>query len=250
MKMHDALPYFCGLTTTTVSSTTTVASTTTVPNEDPMDPPPDKKQEFIDCPHVSGDAENYFSLAKEVGCSERLPSEEFADWLSGCDPVCQRVKAQAFVNLKDSEEASEFFYAQIESKWAKVQTEALNALNTYKQLSKTMDDYMATQKPETWKKALNEKIDTSTLSEEAKTALKDKIKVADGIKSYKQVKTFLMDEHKIHATEAFNANENKDAAINKQDKIRKMFKKTKMCSHICIHFHTCPYSSKHLHRFQ
>ena len=225
--MHDALPYFCGLTTTTVSSTTTVASTTTVPNEDSRNPPRDKMQEFIDCPHVSGDAENYFSLAKEVGCSEGSPSEEFADWLSGCDPVCQRVKAQTFVNLKDSEEVSEFFYAQIESKWAKAQTEALNALKTYKQLSKTMDFYMATTNPETWKKALNEKIDTSDISEETKTAIKDKIKVADGIKSYKQVKTFLMDEHKIHAAEAANAKENKFAAIYKQDKIKKMFKKTR-----------------------
>ena len=192
-----------------------------------MDPPPDKMQEFIDCPHVSGDAENYFSLAKEVGCSEGLPSEEFADWLSGCDPVCQRVKAQTFVNLKDSEEVSEFFYAQIESKWAKAQTEALNALKTYKQLSTTMGFYMATTKPEIWKKALNEKIDTSAISEEAKTAIKDKIKVADGVTSYKQVKTFLKDEYKIHVAEAEDAKENKDAATEKKEKVKKMFRKTR-----------------------
>ena len=90
--MNAALPYFCAL------------------------PTRDKKQEFIDCPQVTGDAENFFLLAKEVGCSS---SDDFSQYTLGCDFVCQRIKAQAFANFHSSEDASEKFFIQEETKYEK-----------------------------------------------------------------------------------------------------------------------------------
>ena len=66
-----------------------------------------RKQEFINCPQVSGEAENFFSLAKAVSCENK---DDLLEYISGCNFVCQGIKAQAFENVKSSEEASETFY--------------------------------------------------------------------------------------------------------------------------------------------
>ena len=80
--MENALDYFCGLSE-------------------------GRKQEFINCPQVSLEAENFFSLAKAVSCETK---DDLLEYISGCNFVCQGIKAQAFENVKSSEEASETFY--------------------------------------------------------------------------------------------------------------------------------------------
>ena len=108
-KMDDALVYFCDLTE-------------------------EKKREFISCPQVSGEAENYFSLAKAVGCNEE---GGFANYLSGCNFVCQGIKAQFFENVKSSKQISLDYYTAEEKKFYETEKIYTDSAAAFTQLSDT-----------------------------------------------------------------------------------------------------------------
>ena len=135
--MDEALVYFCDLTE-------------------------EKKQEFISCPQVSGEAESYFSLAKAVGCKEG----GFADYLSGCNFVCQGIKAQFFENVKSAKQISLDYYAVQGKKHNETKKYYTAIAANVKQLSDTWaanKEANYKKDPEKLKEDLIKQIDDSTV---------------------------------------------------------------------------------------
>ena len=207
--MENALDYFCGLTE-------------------------ERKQEFINCPQVSVEAENFFSLAKAVSCERK---DDLLEYISGCNFVCQGIKAQAFVNVKSSEEASETFYTEEEESCDDEINKYTTTAEIMTQLSDTFATYKETQMgndPEAVKTAFDAQIDAKTgLTEDEKDVLKAKVastldsKADFDDQSYNDIQSSLKAEI-VSATSAVNvASNNKATATTKKNSLKEMYTTTK-----------------------
>ena len=207
--MENALDYFCGLTE-------------------------ERKEEFINCPQVSVEAENFFSLAKAVGCERK---DDLLEYISGCNFVCQGIKAQAFVNVKSSEEASKTFYTEEEESCDDEINKYTTTAEIFTQLSDTFATYKETQMgndPEAVKTAFDAQIDAKTgLTEDEKDVLKAKVKSTLDSKadfddqSYNDIQSSLKAEI-VSATSAVNvASNNKATATTKKNSLKEMYTTTK-----------------------
>ena len=163
------------------------------------------KQEFIHCPQVSGVAENFFKLAKitltlldsEIDAKTDLTDDEKTDlkalrcskrddfiailYTAGCDFVCQGIKAQAFENVKASEEASITYYSNEE----KVSDDKIDYYQTgvviLTEIYETYTSYKEEQigeEPTLVKTLLDSEIDKKDLTDDEKTDLKAKVATA------------------------------------------------------------------------
>ena len=208
--MENALDYFCGLTE-------------------------ERKQEFINCPQVSGEAENFFSLAKSVSCEMK---DDLLDYISGCNFVCQGIKAQAFVKVKSAEEVSETFYTEEEESCDAEINMYTTTAEIVTQLSDTFaiyKDFQMGNDPEAVKTAFETEIDAKTgLTDDEKTALKLKVGGAldssfafDDI-SYNDIQSSLKAEIVSATSAASIASTNKATATTKKNSLKEMYTTTKL----------------------
>ena len=87
--------------------------------------------------------------------------DDLIEYISGCNFFCQGIKAQAFENVKSSEEASETFYT--------IMRQLSDIFTTYKETQMGND-------PEAVKTAFLTQIDAKTdLTDDEKNALKTKV---------------------------------------------------------------------------
>ena len=155
--MENALDHFCSLTD-------------------------EGKQEFIHCPQVSGDAENFFKLAKALSCTKRDDLIAYiSEYTNGCDFVCQGIKAQAFENVKASEEASITYYTNEENVADDKIDYYQTGVDILTEIYETYTSYKETEigeEPTLVKTLLDSEIDKKDLTDDEKEDLKKKVETA------------------------------------------------------------------------
>ena len=206
--MQNALNYFCTLT-----------------EED--------KEEFMTCPQVSGDAESFFSLAKAIGCSKK---EDLTEYLTGCNFVCQSIKAQAIYNSNAAETASLSYFEDEEEKYDEERVYWEDTATILSELSTGFTEYKETQMgndPEAVKTAFNAQIDATTLTDDEKTTLKNKVASTldgktdfDGI-TYTSIQSSLKAEIVSATASAATATTNKAATTSKKNQLSEYYSEVK-----------------------
>ena len=171
-EMKTALDYFCGL------------------NEE-------TQNEFMECSQVTANAEHFFSLVQIVGCG----TESLDEYLDGCDFICQGVKAEAFVNLANTETASnEAFDNAIEAaeeasdlhtKIATTLEELSTAYTAYKEADMTRNVAVYKEKFENEIKKANLDSDTETELIAEMENIMDGKDVFQGTTAYTQMQTVI-----------------------------------------------------------
>lgn len=207
--MENALDYFCGLTE-------------------------ERKNEFINCPQVSGEAGNFFSLAKAVSCEKK---DDLLEYISGCNFICQGIKAKAFENVKSSEAASETFYTEEEESCDNEIDYYTNTAEIVTQLSDTFATYKETKMgndPEAVKTAFLAQIDAKTgLTDDEKNVLKAKVASTLDSKtefddiSYNAIQSSLQATIVSATSTASVASTNKATATTKKKEVKALFTTTK-----------------------
>ena len=206
--MEGVLDYFCGLSE-------------------------ERKPEFINCPQIQ-EMLIFFSLAKAVSCETK---DDLLEYISGCNFVCQGIKAQAFENVKSSEEASETFFTEEEESCDDEIDKYTTTAEIMTQLSDTFATYKETQMgndPEAVKAAFETQIDAKTdLTEDEKKVLKAKVaSTLDSITdfddiSYNDIQSSLKAEIVSATSAASVASTNKATATTKKNSLNEMYTTTK-----------------------
>ena len=151
--MENALDYFCPLSA-------------------------EKQLEFIACPQVTFDATRFFTLAKEIDCTGK---EDMAKYTSGCDFICQGIKAEGLSNVKAAMEASNSYYeaklATLEEE-SKLQSQVATSLTAVAALCQEYREQAFTDDPLAVEAKFHAKIDATVgLSDAQKTELKNQVSV-------------------------------------------------------------------------
>ena len=180
------------------------------------------------CPRASVDANSFFLLAEAIICNDN--ENPLSKYINGCDPICQRVKATAFVNMKSGEEGSATFFEELEKKFENEKDYYTTSVEILTTLS---NDYAAAQDeesdPDELVARMSEKIEASNLSDEEKVALQQKVqdKVKEKVNT-NEVERYLEKKVKAEIIKKDAAKTNQEAATTKKNSAAAYFSKAKM----------------------